>query len=590
LVTQVSDGNYCSSETGGEDCVTKGEMPSRHYPVGSHDNCLDPARTRQFRRQHRLEEASSEYEIRIDRDPGDLQALYCLGQVRKEQGETLEAHEVLTKALGQCDASIICAPPTAKLFETRGLILYALERFFEALVSFDRAIGLEPNCSEAHARRGITLFQLHHHRAAIASFEKALRLEPTNRDAAIYRGRALRKLNKYTESLAVYDDVLAVDPNSALAHNYRGETLASLGRYDEAVIHFHRAIQSDADFVPPHWNVAVMHLLRGDFARGWQGYECRWEKKSGVDLRKFQAPLWLGRQSIAGKTILLHAEQGFGDTIQFVRYVNLVVERGGRVFLEVQAELASLMSRMDGPAAVFAQPKLRTEQSRIDGQPILLAADKDFPAFDYHCPLLSLPLAFKTMLDNVPAQIPYLRADPERVTRWQHRLHRSSAPCIGIVWSGNPFHADDRNRSIALGRLMPVLTEPFEFVSLQKSVSDADAELLATRPSIRHFGKDLEDFDDTAALIAQMDLVITVDTAVAHLAGAMAKPVWLLLAYSPEWRWMLDRDSSLWYPNMRLFRQSRLHDWDEVIGRVRDELARWTGTPRGDVIGVESQV
>ena len=323
------------------------------------------------------------------------------------------------------------------------------------------------------------------------------------------------------------------------------------------------------------WNLAITRLLHGDFRRGWREYEYRWLDPS-AEPRDFRAPLWLGEEPLAGKTILLHAEQGFGDTIQFARYAALAAERGAKVILEVQAELKTLMSRMEGVAAILGQPDERTQGSRIDGAPVPLAAEQDLPPFDCHCPLLSLPLAFKTDLDTVPARIPYLRAEPERVRRWQTRLAQRRSPLIGLAWAGNPFHWQDRHRSIAFNFLAPLLSEPLSFVSLQKAVPDADAKRMTDLPNLMHLGDEIADFDDTAAIIASLDLVVTIDTAVAHLAGAMGKPTWILLPHAPEWRWMLDREDTPWYPTARLFRQKSRGDWESVIERVRASLSAWS--------------
>jgi hypothetical protein len=241
----------------------------------------------------------------------------------------------------------------------------------------------------------------------------------------------------------------------------------------------------------------------------------------------------------------------------------------------VQAELKTLMSRTAGVAAVLGQPEERTRESRIDGAPVPLAREQGLPPFDCHCPLLSLPLAFKTDLDTVPAGIPYLGADPERAHIWRARLGQRRSPLIGLAWSGNPFHWQDRNRSIALNCVAPLLSQPLSFVSLQKAVSETDARLMAGLPNLMHLGDELADFDDTAAVIDSLDLVVTIDTAVAHLAGAMGKPTWILLPHAPEWRWMLDREDTPWYPTARLFRQKRLGDWESVIERVRASLSAW---------------
>ncbi len=271
--------------------------------------------------------------------------------------------------------------------------------------------------------------------------------------------------------------------------------------------------------------------------------------------RSFSAPQWFGAEPIRGKTILLHAEQGLGDTLQFVRYVSRVAAQGARVVLEVQPALKDLISGIEGPAEVIAR-------------------GEDLPEFDIHCPLLSLPLAFGTRLDTIPADIPYLTVPPDRITAWSSHLERSALHRVGLAWSGGRTHRNDHNRSIALTHLAPLFADPqIQFVSLQQELRDGDLEILQANPQIVHFGDELHDFADTAAVVSELDVVISVDTSVAHLAGALGKPVWILLPFAPDWRWLLDRKDSPWYPTARLFRQPKIADWDGVIECVRQELS-----------------
>jgi tetratricopeptide (TPR) repeat protein len=523
-------------------------------------------------KRRRLQKAELTYAAILKRDPGHIDALHRLGLIKKAHGRNTEAYQLLTAALARCSAAPDGAAETADTHIKRGDILQALGRHFEALVSFDRALTLAPGRADCHVRRGFALYYLNRVEAALASYDQALALAPNDATILLCRAQTLRQLDRCEEALAVLDQVLALKPDHAPALTQLGETLSRLNRYDEALAHFELAARRDPKYLHPRWGLAITRLLQGDFRRGWREYECRWLNEN-AEPRDFRAPLWLGEESLEGKTILLHAEQGFGDTMQFVRYAALVADRGAKVILEVQAELKTLMSRIDGVAEVLGQPEQRTRDSRIDGAPVPLAAEQDLPPFDYHCPLLSLPLAFKTDLDTVPAKIPYLRADPERLSRWQARLAQRRRPLIGLAWAGNPFHWHDRHRSIAFNLFAPLLSEPFTFVSLQKKVPDADAKLMAGVPNLVHFGDELADFDDTAAIIAALDLVVTIDTAVAHLAGAMGKPTWILLPHAPEWRWMLDREDTPWYPTMRLFRQHRLGDWKSVIERVRVSLS-----------------
>ncbi len=345
---------------------------------------------------------------------------------------------------------------------------------------------------------------------------------------------------------------IALRRGYAEAYNNSGAALYLLKRYDEARANFDQALARDANYADAHWNKAQLTLLQGDFAQGWAEHEWRW-KMSAVNhaAPDFAQPLWRGDAVLAGKTILLHSEQGLGDTIQFCRYAPLIAARGARVILEVQKPLKRLLTGLPGVADII-----------VSGEPR--------PPFDFHCPLMSLPLAFGTRLETIP---PSCLPVPENVaahlaTRVEHDNRRR----IGLVWSGNANHKRDRDRSIPLRALLPLLEIDATFVSLQKEVRASDAVILKERNDILDLSEGLGDFSDTAALISKLDLVITVDTSVAHLAGAMAKPVWLLLSDVPDWRWLLDRDDSPWYPTARLFRQDAACDWNAVVARVRDAL------------------
>jgi Glycosyltransferase family 9 (heptosyltransferase) len=276
------------------------------------------------------------------------------------------------------------------------------------------------------------------------------------------------------------------------------------------------------------------------------------DEKFSSPVRAFPQPLWLGRENLQGKTILLHAEQGLGDTIQFCRYASLAANRGAKVLLEVPTALKTLMMSLEGVAEIFS-----------GGQAL--------PFTDYHCPLLSLPLAFNTELQSIPASIPYLKADPELAQAWKAKLGGGDRMKVGLVWAGNPRNSNDHNRSMTLKELSALLSIPVQCVSLQKDPSSADRDLLE-RSGIPDLGDSLRDFADTAALIANLDLVISVDTAVAHLAGALGKPTWVFIPFVPDWRWMLGREDSPWYPSMRLFRQSAREDWSVPVECIAAQL------------------
>jgi hypothetical protein len=296
----------------------------------------------------------------------------------------------------------------------------------------------------------------------------------------------------------------------------------------------------------------------GEFAAGWKEYEWRWRRRESPGAGEFPAPWWLGKEDLRGRTILLHAEQGLGDTLQFCRYARLVEACGAKVVLQIEPALRALLGTLAGVSQIV-----------VPGEPL--------PPFDFHCPLLSLPLALGTTLDNIPAEIPYLHADRKKVARWQGKLGRRTQPRIGLAWSGNPSQTKDRNRSLPLAALEALLELPVQFVCLQKEIRPGDAPALQRHPQLLHFENAIGDFSDTAALVECCDLVIAVNSSVAHLAGALGKPVWIPLAFVPDWRWLLGREDSPWYPGARLFRQSRPGQWDDVVRRMARELERLPG-------------
>jgi len=469
------------------------------------------------------------------------------------RGLALHALKRFAAALSSYDRALAVRPGHAEALSNRGLTLHAQQRFDEALSSYDRALAARPDYAQALCNRGLALHELKRYDEALASYDRALTLRPDYAEALSNRGLTLHAQKHFDEALASYDRALALRPDYAEAHFNRGLTLDELARFDEALASYDRALALRPDYAEAHLNEGLLRLLLGDFDRGWAKYEWRW-KNASLELKERNSPrpLWLGADAIAGKTVLLHSEQGFGDAIQFCRYVPLVAARGARVILEVERPLRELMTSLAGAAQV-------------------LAGGDALPHFDLQCPLLSLPLAFGTRHDSIPSAVPYLRAAADAVAAWSARLGTKTRPRIGLVWSGNPKHKNDENRSISLRTLMPLFTVEATFVSLQKDVRAADAEALKAG-GLLDFGDALRDFSDTAALVANLDLVISVDTSVAHLAGALATPVWVLLPFVPDWRWLLDRDDSPWYPTARLFRQDATRGWDGVIARVRAAL------------------
>jgi tetratricopeptide (TPR) repeat protein len=504
----------------------------------------------------RLDEALASFDRALAIRPDYAEALY-------NRGNVLTALKRLDEALASYERALAIRADHAETLNNRGVVLRDLHRLDEALASYQRALAIRPGSAEALSNSGAVLRQLGRLDEALASCERALAITPDYADALNNRGNALMELKRLDEALASYDRALAIRPDYAEAFYNRGIVLQDLGRLEDALDSYQQAQAIRPDYAEAHWNEGACRLLAGDFAAGWAKFEWRWLKRGADAKRECARPLWLGEQDVAGRTVLLHAEQGYGDTIQFCRYAPLLAERGARVVLEVQPGLKSLLSGLAGVQQVVAR-------------------GERLPDFDFHCPLLSLPLAFGTTLQTIPARVPYLAATPGLVQSWRARLG-ANAPRIGLAWSGNPKHLKDRNRSIAASRLTRLLETGATFVSLQKELRDDDRQWLAAHPEVHHFGDELGDFADTAALISLLDVVITVDSAVAHLAGAMGKPVWILVrAFGADWRWLLQRDDSPWYPSARLFRQHSIGDWGGVIADVGGALREWTARAAAD--------
>ncbi len=470
------------------------------------------------------------------------------------RGVALQAMERFDEALTDYERALALRPGYAEVLRNRAATLQALERLDEALTSCDQALAVQPSSVEALSNRGVILYALKRFDEALTSCDRALTIRPDFAEAHCYRGNALHALKRSGEALASYDRALAARPDYAEALYNRSVTLYRLKRFDEALADNARVLAIRPDYAEAHFNEACCRLTTGDLFRGWQKYEWRWQtREQKSHQRNYTQPLWLGSGEIAGESILLHAEQGFGDTIQFCRYVPRVAERGARVILEVQEPLQGLMRSLPGVAQIV-----------LPGDPL--------PDFDRHCPLLSLPLAFATTLETIPAATPYLSAPPHLAMEWSARLGPGTRPRIGLVWSGRPAQKNDHNRSIGLGALSPLFELNATYVSLQPYIRDDDAAMLHECGNLIHFGDQLKDFTDTAALMSNLDLVVSVDTAVAHLAGALARPVWILLPYITDWRWLVDRNDSPWYPTARLFRQDEPQEWDGVVARIRTAL------------------
>lgn len=479
--------------------------------------------------------------------PGSIDAMANYGVIL----DALERHE---EALAQFDKVLAAQPGDARTFANRGKTLRDLGRHTEALASYDRAIAIARDDADAFYNRSLVLMDLRRFEEALDSCEHALALRPNYIDALHIRGNALVALQRLEEARAAYMAILALRPDHADTFNNLGGTFAEMGRYDEALATYERGAAIEPDNARIHYNAALALLTCGDFCAGWSRYEWRWKLPNWrARRRNFAQPQWRGDMPVGGKTILLHAEQGLGDTLQFIRYAPLVAALGAEVIAEVQPPLKTLLASMESVKVI--------------------SSGETLPWFDLHCPLLSLPLAFGTEPSTIPAAIPYVGIPSGRLTKWRQRLGERRSMRVGVVWAGNPLHDRDRSRSIPLAHFAKLFSAAgVEFVSLQRDLTLAQSAVLSRHANVMDVGRELDDFADSAALMSLLDVIVSVDTATAHLAGAVGKPVWVLLQFSPDYRWMLGRNDSPWYPTARLFRQSSIGDWDGPLSAVQREL------------------
>jgi tetratricopeptide (TPR) repeat protein len=574
-----------------------------------------------LREQGELEEAATSYRQALRLRPDYAEAHNNLANALRDLGR-------LDEAVAGYEQALRLKPDYAEAHSNRGIALRDLGRPDEAVASHQQALRLRPDYAEAHNNLGVALKDLGRLDEAVSSYREALRLRPKYVEAYDNLATALRRQGKLEEAVAAAREAVRLKPDHAEAHNGLGTALLEQGRLEEALAHVREALRLKPNFAEAytnlgnalmeqgrleeaaashqealrlktnyseghsnlavllmeqgkldeaaashqralalqpgspamHKNLAITWLLMGDFERGWPEYEWRW-KCEEASPPPFPQPPWDG-SDLRGRTILLHAEQGLGDTLQFVRYAPLVKRRGGTALVKCQQPLVRLLRTCAG----------------IDR---LAASEADLPPFDTHAPLLSLPRIFQTTLATVPADVPYLSAPAELVGRWRGELGGAGGLRVGIAWQGSPTHKRDRRRSVPLTHFLPLARlEGVRLVSLQKGHGAEQLAGLADRHGIIDLGARLTDFADTAAVMRNLDLVITVDTAVAHLAGALGVPVWVALPSPPDWRWLLGRPDSPWYPTMRLFRQRESGHWDDAFADLARELARLAAAPR----------
>jgi tetratricopeptide (TPR) repeat protein len=561
-------------------------MPVRKDQIIVKDNLMNINEKIRLAREHHqagnLKRAVDIYLEILENQPNNAAVLHLIGVLSYQ----MQNYDFAMSCFRQ---AIQFNPNYAEAYNNLGSTLKVIGQFDEAIACYRKAIELNPNFAEAYYNLGNTFIisgqldnaityyqkalQLNPDHAisynnlgnayrekglldeAISSYQKALQLNSNLVDAYNNIGVAFQEKGQLDEAITCYQKAIKRNPNYADAYNNLGYILQEKGQLNTAINYYKKALQLNPYLAGAHGHLSLALLLTGDYDQGWKEYEWRWRTKEAYP-RGFSQPLWDGTD-ITGLTILLHAEQGMGDTIQFIRYAPSVAQRCGKVIVECHRELTSLLRNVEGVHQIIS----RGEQ---------------LPAFDTHCPLLSLPLFFDTTLENIPARIPYVTVNPVLVQEWRDRIqYDDSRLRTGLVWAGAPRHKENRNRSCslelfsALGQLKNIT-----FYSLQKGAAAQQAKNPPQEMNFIDLTQEINDFSDTAALIENLDLVISVDTSVAHLAGALGKPVWTLLPFSPDWRWLLNREDSPWYPTMRLFRQPSIGDWEPVITKVADELQK----------------
>ena len=527
------------------------------------------------------ESAKNLYQQVVKLQPGNFECWHLLGIFEYQNQNYDEALKLFKKV-------VTINSRFAPVYSNIGLVLQDLKRHEEAVTSYDKAIELDPTLYAAYNNRGNALKDLGNLDQALVSYLKALVYLPSYPEALYNLAEIFKLMHRWSESLDYYNRAIYAHPSYAEAYNNRGLLLQSLNRVDEAIESFDQTIQIWPDYAPAHSNKSLALLLKGNYRQGWEEHEWRWRMKEFTSAqRNFQQPQWVGQgllgagndvysfsnsipkdpnevwvssvkssNDLQSKTILIHCEQGIGDTLQFCRYVPFVLKAGAQVLFEVQEPVFSLMKQ-------------------IVPDHCLIKQGGAIPPFDYHCPLISLPYALRDTVGDIPVKQSYLRSELKYTEKWSDKLGKKSKPRIGFVWSGNVYHHNDFFRSISLEILLPyllTLSQYFQCIGLQKELREGDQDILRKVPDWIDVSESIESFEDTAALCDLVDVIITVDTSVAHLAGAMGRPTLLMLPFAPDWRWLMDRADSPWYPSVKLYRQAAISDWKSVLDPIVQEL------------------
>ena len=495
----------------------------------------------------RWNHAISAYKDVLIRNPNQLQAILGIAEIAKHLGQIDTAFQLFSQIIN-------LDPKYARAFGGRGQLLQMIGKPLNAITDLSTAIGLGWKSAELFNSRGIAFAHAGKLEQAIADFNAAIKIQSNFADAFFNRALAHRKNENYIAAIEDYTEALHLTPDHFQAYNNRGFAYRELGQIDKAIADFLKSSKVNPKFHDGYWNASLGLLMLGDYKRGWRLYEHRWQSAGFTSPRRdFLAPVWLGKERLAGKTILLHSEQGLGDSIQFCRYVPMVMSLGCKVILEVEKPLISLLKSLSARIQIIEKNAAK-------------------PSFDYHCPLMSLPLAFSTKLETIPSTGPYLEVDDTRVKWWKVKLGASKKTRIGLVWRGNPKHPNDRNRSIILRDIIAELSHDIDWISLQKNLSSDEKTLINASKKITHLGDLTTDFADSGALCSALDAILCVDTSIAHLGGALGLPIYMLIPHIPDFRWQNSGSSTPWYDSFKIFRQGADRNWVKPLKIAQNSL------------------
>jgi lipoprotein NlpI len=441
-------------------------------------------------------------------------------------------------------------------FFKRGQVHFASSNFDQAIADFTSTLQINPTNLKALNSRGIANSHASHFSHALKDFGKAIQICSSNADLFYNRGLVHWNQRNYAAAISDYTCAIELRPKYYQAFNNRGSAYRELANFEMALADFETSTNLKSDFADGYWNQSLIHLMNGEYQKAWPLYEHRWKSKHfPSEKRNFNEPLWLGNQSIDRKKILIHSEQGLGDTIQFCRYLKLLIQKKCEIFIEVEKPLVSILRCLLPQENIFQKGCA-------------------LPKFDFHCPLLSLPLAFNTTFETIPFSSAYLHPNQDRVDWWRKFLNSKEKLKIGLAWRGNPNHPKNAQRSANLHDLINELSGDFEWFSLQIETSQEEDQLISKHENFHHFGKKIGDFAETAAFCCSLDAIISVDTSIAHLSGALGLPTYIMLSEVPDSRWQLKGERTPWYDTVKLFRVARNQNYSELLKKIQIDFAR----------------